>query len=339
MSVICFGSLKGGVGKTSVSVNIAHAFAQRGCQTLLIDLDPVGHATRFFNQAGFKIANESPLARLFLACNLEEDQEKYDSLVEAAITHQVPLMHSVREGLALIPSGPELRHFLWGRGARALKLFFSRLIRELNSSYDCIIFDTAPDFNIITRNAIAAADLVCVPVDSSAMSIHSMEEFITSASHIKNPSWSIIRTMVTKQASQMQKLTEDRLQKNLSLSNTYSTDDLESEDDFSASDSRVDRVIDISNFHSKVANSEVATSQKPDDSPIYLLNSIIYRSEQQNKLSFLGKTAFDSKAETPLKTQYENVAKELENILTISDEEEEVAVNEDRSFPLEMLNR
>ena len=75
MGIICFTSLKGGVGKTSLSSNVAHAFTQRGATTLLIDLDPTGHATRLFRTPSEKdIADiESPLARFLLSSELEED--------------------------------------------------------------------------------------------------------------------------------------------------------------------------------------------------------------------------------------------------------------------------
>jgi len=48
MSIVCFASLKGGVGKTTLALNVSAAFAERGCKTLIIDLDPTAHSTRLF---------------------------------------------------------------------------------------------------------------------------------------------------------------------------------------------------------------------------------------------------------------------------------------------------
>lgn len=325
MGVICFGSLKGGVGKTSLSVNVSHAFAERGCEVLLIDLDPMGHASRFFQSAGAQggagESVESPLARLFLASDLEERVNKEESgIVEAAIASKISLVRPVRPNFAVLPSGPELRHFLWGRGARLYKEFFPRLLKELSCSYDHIVIDTPPDFNVLVRNAIAAADMVVVPVDSSAMSIHCLEEIVSSAAHIKGPSWAIVRSMVTRQASRMHQLTADRLRENLRLQDSRT---VEGEDeDISDSESFISLLERREQLHDE-------TERDPDtrlsgaeggtgDSPIFLLNSLIYRSEAQNKLSFLRRTAFDPKGDSTLREHYSAVASEIEYIMSLS---------------------
>lgn len=363
MGLITFGSLKGGVGKTSLSVNVAHAFAERGCETLLIDLDPMAHASRFFSvKASTRSSSgktaavegprvESPLARLFLTCDLdpqssdsgadgsavasasaasgsEQEEPPLGSCVEAAIDSSIALVQPVRPQLAMIPAGPELRHFLWGRGARTFKNLFGRLLEELRCNYDYIVIDTPPDFNVLTRNAIAVSDLVVVPVDSSAMSIHGLEEIVSSASHIKGPTWTIIRSMVNRQASRVQRLSVDRLQRNLSLRSSSELDD----DDADDTD-----VPDISNpevFISMIEERDRRNAErqsrpnsfgatKPSfpnnpmtESPLYLLNSVIYRSEEQNRLSFLGKTVFDARGGSALRDQFGSVARELEQMLS-----------------------
>lgn len=338
MGIVCFTSLKGGVGKTSLSSNVAHALTQRGSETLLIDLDPTGHATRFFKNPEIReqVSIESPLARLLIGSELNENDLKNKSLIEHSIAEKIPLLTSVRPNLALIPSGPELRHFLWGRGARGFKMFFPKLIKELHTSYDYIIIDTPPDFNVLTRNAIAVSDLSVVPVDSSAMSIHCMEEVINSSTHIKGPVWAIVRTMVAKQATTMHKLTGDRLHKNLAVCDPAAIDsmDLDSDDEYSEGESILDF---ITNHHQSSKNEKVEV-RKPvvqDASPIYLLNSIVYRTEQQNKLSFLGKTAFDFKAASPLKQQYSSVTKELEYLLSFAHDHQEAFASGHPSYGMQ----
>ncbi len=369
MAVICFGSLKGGVGKTSLSVNVAHAFAERGCETLLIDLDPMGHASRFFRQHVEQDQEESPLARLFLGSDRSLNGERGAlngpssgistrsvsgigagsasagsgavgsddnvNLVERAVAEAIPLVVPVRNRLALLRSGPELRYFLWGRGARAFKQFFQQLIEELHSSFDYIVIDTPPDFNVLTRNALATSELVVVPVDSSAMSIHCLEEIITSAGHIKGPRWAIVRSMVTKQASRMQRLTSARLQETFQVTSPQQAararEDLCEDED--------DEDIDISNPESFIElverrergltagggdrpagrlSDECASAESDGrDQPILLLNSVVYRSEQQNRMTFLGATAFDSKGDKALREQYGGIAREVDFILSI----------------------
>ncbi len=325
MGVICFGSLKGGVGKTSLSINIAHAFAERGCQTLLIDCDPMGHTTRFFiGRNEPQRAAECPLAKLFFSPQISLEEDSEESLLDAAFDLGLKLVSPVREELDLIQAGPELRHFLWGRGARALRACFPRLIEELRGSYDHIIIDTAPDWNIITRNAIACAELVVVPVDSSEMSIYALEEIVNSAAHIHGPAWAIIRSMVNRQASKVQELATSRLRRHLQdfsrIGSDIDDEELEEPD-----------IEDAGEFIALLRQREEArrleaenapTGETKSDKPIYLLNSVVHRTEQQNKLTFQGRTAFDSRATHKLGEQYNSVARELEQILSVATEVE-----------------
>ena len=73
MGVICFASLKGGVGKTSAAVNTAHAFATAGCETVLVDLDPSCNASLFFRAGPFAAPQiEQQLAHVLLSSRTHE---------------------------------------------------------------------------------------------------------------------------------------------------------------------------------------------------------------------------------------------------------------------------
>lgn len=296
MSVIVFSSLKGGVGKTSLSINVAAAFAKRGCKTLLVDLDPASHATSCFKlgrDRGFP--QESPLARLFLAKDgsnraAEEPGSGLDG-------YEAELIVTLRQNLEMLPGGAELKYFQWGQGPKAFITFFPGLIEELRYHYDYIVIDTPPEFNVLTRNAIAAADLVTVPVDSSGMSITSLEELVISAQHIDGPSWAICRTMVNRQALRTRRLSEGRLSRYL---HPNGSETCRPNDEF----------IDM-------LRRSTGPAGAGSDSPIYLLRTTVSRTEEQNRLSFLGKTAFDNRASCRLAADYTNVARELETVLEI----------------------
>ena len=284
MAVISLASLKGGVGKTSVSLNLAAAFSKLGYKTLLIDLDPTAHSSRFFIKEENII---SPFAKVLLTNqDILENKEQIESLIELAIEQDVSLLRKVRDSLWLIPASNDLRHFYWGRSARIFRNYFPALVSELYSDYDYVIIDTPPDFNILTRNAIALSNLVVVPVDASLMSIHCLEDLIEQAGHIEKPTWSIVKTMVNRQAKKIGKLTEKRLGDNSSIQE------------------------DI------IAASSEASEEASEEDPIYLFNSKIFRSEVQNKLSFQGKTVFESKENKFLAPCYLNLAKEVEQLLT-----------------------
>lgn len=311
MAVVCLASLKGGVGKTAVSINLSASFAARGCKTLLIDLDPTAHSSRFFSRTSAEgITTESPLARLLLSKTeiLEPIQESVSknkivkdfSLIELAINEKVHLLRKVRENLWLMPAGNELRHFYWGRSARLFRTFFPMLLAELLSDYDYVVVDTPPDYNILTRNGMAVSDLVVVPVDASLMSIHCLEDLVEQAGHIEKPVWSIVRTMVNRQARKVRELSEQRLGNNLTLNSVEEAE------------------IDDEDF---IMPSEVPLEK--DENPIYLFNSQIYRTEIQNKLSFQGKTVFESKESKVLAPCYLSLAREVEELLSITSEKEE----------------
>jgi cellulose biosynthesis protein BcsQ len=276
MSIICFASLKGGVGKTSLAVNITNAFAERGCKTVLIDLDPSAHATRLFMGPKSVLIKENAETFITLLCN-------------------------VRDRIDLVAPTGDLRYFLWGNGARSFRRLFPKLIEELREEYDHVIIDTAPDLNVITRNSIAISDIVTVPVDSSEMSIYCLEQLIEQTAHIKEPVWSIVQTMVNKQASRVRNLIDNRLHDSVNL---------EIYEDYNTSQEF------ISQLRSQAKLPQNGTKNtKRNQNPIFLLRSTISRTEEQNKLSFLHRTSFDSKATRKLSEQYLAVAKELEEIL------------------------
>jgi len=338
MGVICFSSLKGGVGKTSVSVNVAHAFAKRGCKVLIIDFDPVAHTSRLFYGESSKAALngsvprvESTLAHLFL----DKHAEAADSPIRKILRGDTSLLAAipVRSRLDLISSGSEIRHFLGVQGTRAFIEYFPRFLQAIKLEYDHIVFDTAPDFNVILRNCLAVSDLAVVPVDASEMSIYCLEELLSNSRHIKFPTWSIVRTMVNRQAKRMQQLSVSRLQNNFNEVRQALPED----------DSDLD--IDIENNQEFISLIRKKTSDSipeagdaaGDDSPVYLLNSVVHRTEQQNRLSFVKNTAFDNQSTQRLAQEYWAVASELENVLALRAANEQQAMR--KNPPIKHQNR
>jgi chromosome partitioning protein len=325
MGVICFSSLKGGVGKTTLSLNVAAAYAERGGETLLIDLDPSAHTTRFFLRG--ESLPESPLARLLLSSNFSQS----DSLIDVSVKKKIHLLKEVRNRLVLLPGGAELRHFLWGKGANTFKLLFAKLIHELKPSFDYIVIDTPPDFSVLVRNAIASSDLVVVPVDGSAMSIDCLNQLVTDAAHIRGPEWCIIRSMVSKQASRLRKISERRIKENLSVREFSEDDDLDQSDDMIDSEDGFISFVDKTAPEAKNESSESA-------SPIYLLDSMVFRSEEQNKLSFAAKTAFENKSTGHLAKQYKKVAREIDALLMVTEEQKSESNGSDEVFDFSLLS-
>lgn len=156
---------KGGVGKSSIAVNLAAISAARGFRTLVVDLDPQCNASQYllgdeaFQPGGKEL--EPNIGGFFAQTLSFKLMEKSpDSFV-----------HRTRfEKLDLIPSNPELReieHLLESKH----KIFKLRgALKSLSQRYDAIYIDTPPAFNFYTLSALIAADTCLIPFDCDAFS-------------------------------------------------------------------------------------------------------------------------------------------------------------------------
>ena len=308
MSVFCFSSLKGGVGKTSLTINIGHAFAIRGCSVLIIDLDPSAHATRFFRKrkASECFPSHPPLARAFLR---KDGEGEFDGSSEDDVEQ---FFVRVRPDLEILPGGNELRHFVPGYGARHFAAKFKPLLEELKLHFDHILIDTPPELNVLTRNSLAQADLVVVPVDASEMSIDSAEDLLDGAGSLTRARWVIARTMVTSVAYRSHSLSNQRLTERLSFlpSGKGSSFALATEEGIRSL---------------PFPRTEGVNEPRKD---LYLLETMVFRTEVQNQLSFLGKTSFDTRKTHLLAEQYKAVARELETIVAALEEERTVGLED-----------
>jgi len=141
------------------------------------------------------------------------------------------------------------------------------------------------------------------------MSIFSLEELLLSAQHLERPTWGICRTMVNRKAQKSQRLSTARLAERLDLQNFE-----ESADEFDVEDPNA--FVDMLQSWEKNRAPIREDAELNSDKPLYLLRSLIYRSEIQNQLSFQGKTALDSRQTSALGEQYLSVAREIESLLT-----------------------
>jgi chromosome partitioning protein len=144
--IMAVANQKGGVGKTTTAVNLATAFAQRGRRVLVIDLDPQANAT-----TGLGIAEDATKTSYELLLG-------ETALGDAVLPSAVP-------GLSVLPASPDLAAAEIELGGEARREFrLAQALRNDIGGYDDVLIDCPPSLNLLTINALTAADGVLVPL-------------------------------------------------------------------------------------------------------------------------------------------------------------------------------
>jgi chromosome partitioning protein len=158
MKIISSYSIKGGVGKTALAVNLAFALCESGQRTLLVDLDPQGAASFYFRIGS---------AEKF---RMRDTQDMADGLRRNIRESDFP-------GLDIIPSNLGYRHFdllLDGMTKRRKQL--RRVLEEFKADYDVIVMDCPPNITLLSENVFRASDAILVPVIPTVLSQRTLEQ-------------------------------------------------------------------------------------------------------------------------------------------------------------------
>ena len=163
--VIAFANQKGGVAKTTTTLNLAAAFVERGHRALCVDLDPQGNLT--------------------MSQGIDPDQlevSMYDVLVHGTSIREVIKRREVDVAAASIDlAGAEIAMSTMIGRERALQKAFEPILED----YDFICIDTPPSLGLLTINALTASDKVIVPVQCEYLSMRGLIQLQNTVSMIK----------------------------------------------------------------------------------------------------------------------------------------------------------
>ncbi len=182
--VIAVVNQKGGVGKTTTSVNLAVALGRLGKRSLLIDLDPQGNAT--------------------VSVGIDKDQ--LESSIFEVLVGEVKIksavVHVPEAGIDLLPANgrltaAEVALLEEEMGPKRLR----KALKKIRFQYDVMLIDCPPTLNMLTLNALAAADAIIVPVQCEYFALEGLSALMDTVDTVQeqlNPNLHIdglLRTM------------------------------------------------------------------------------------------------------------------------------------------------
>ena len=186
--VIALANQKGGVGKTTTTVNLGIGLARHGKKVLLIDADAQGNLT---DSLGWNEPDKLPvsLATVMSRVITEEPIEPNEGILHHA------------EGVDLMPANIELSAMEVSLvNTMSRESVLRNYLNEVKDKYDYVLIDCMPSLGMITVNALAAADSVIIPVQAHYLPAKGMSQLLQTIGRVKkniNPNLKIDGALIT----------------------------------------------------------------------------------------------------------------------------------------------
>lgn len=173
--IIAIANQKGGVGKTTTAINLGIGLVNKGNRVLLVDLDPQGNATQG------------------LGFDADELEITISTILRKMIGRDYAIMKgygilSHEEGIDLMPANIELSVV----ETELISTFFGRekilktYLDMIRDEYDYIVIDCMPSLNLITINALVAANEVIIPLHAQYYSVRGLEQLLQTIGSVKS---------------------------------------------------------------------------------------------------------------------------------------------------------